>query len=160
MDNLTDSDLLEMGVKRRRSFSWSALLLVLTLVAAGGFAVSVYLPLHRAHGTLQAEYSALATKARELDDALQATKAELDKVDKRREELQEAEDARANLRKTGKENFNELKTILADERTGGFHSLVLCATNGRRTEQNFQQHRIPPAERGRTATITGLPCWS
>lgn len=115
MDNLTDSDLLEMGVKRKRNFSWSTLLFVLTLVAAGGFVVSGYLPLHRAHATLQAEYSTLAPKARELDDALQATKAELEKVDKRREELQDAEDARASLRKTGKENFKELKTILADE---------------------------------------------
>jgi len=115
MDNLTDSDLLEMGVKRKRNFSWSALLLVLTLVATGGFVVSGYLPLYRAHATLQSEYSALAPKARELDDALVATKAELEKVDKRREELQDAEDARANVRKTGKENFKELKTILADE---------------------------------------------
>ena len=115
MANLTDSDLMEMGVKRKRSFSWPAVLLVITLAAAGGFVVAMYLPLQRAHDRIEAEYLAQAPKLAELRDALNATKAELEKVDKRREELQDQEDARKSAKDAGKAAFKELKTTLANE---------------------------------------------
>lgn len=115
MDDLSDGDMLEMGVKRRRGFSWPVVLLVLTIVAAAGFVVSFHVPLVRAHAQLNTEYNTLAPKARELDDALKATQEELKKVDQQRQELQDQEDARARARDAGKDAFKDLKTTLSND---------------------------------------------
>lgn len=87
--SISDAELAELGVRRKPQIRLAPFALVLVLIGVAVFLFSYYLPLQNAHKLLQTEYSKLAPQAAELDDALKATRTELGKVDKRREELQE-----------------------------------------------------------------------
>lgn len=99
--NALDLDELSL-IKKRRPWGWffSGLL----LIALGGFALGLYLPLREAHHLLATEHEKLAQKAKELDASLVETRKLLD-----------AESEKVRGFERGERDLERTKRLAADE---------------------------------------------
>ena len=92
MQSVTDLELQSLGIRRGKPRPWGWFFAALVALASGGFILSYYLPLKKAHEILVPEHEQLGNKAMELDHALKATKDKLDSTEKQRAALQKVKD--------------------------------------------------------------------
>ncbi len=95
MQQLDDLELAAMGVKRRQARPWGWFVAALLAIGGVTFLLSFYVPLKTSYDALLAEHENVAKKARELDDALVATKGAFEATDLKRANLQKLADERA-----------------------------------------------------------------
>src|SRR5262245_23396473 len=94
MQRVDELELAAMGVKNRKPRPWGWFLSGLLFIAGVTFALSFYVPLKKSFDTLLTEHEKVAKKARELDDALIASRATLDATELKRASLQKVADER------------------------------------------------------------------
>jgi hypothetical protein len=95
MQHVDELELAALGAKKnRKPRPWGWFLAGLLFIGGGTFVLSFYVPLKGSYGALLSEHEKVAKKARELDDALVASKTAFESTEAKRASLQKAADER------------------------------------------------------------------
>jgi hypothetical protein len=127
MQHVDDLELAAMGVKKRKQRPWGWFLSGLLFIAGGTFVLSFYVPLKGSYEALLSEHEKVAKKARELDDALVASKTALDSTEQKRASLQKVADERTGAESAASEKTSA--TLAVIEKSLGKKSDQIALTN-------------------------------